>query len=137
MPRLRDHGLGMASIRCGRSFLQFEARHAENELLQQFFAYGIAGVVMLCGLYGSLLRSIRHLMPGSIKTIFISILLFIFIRGFAEAEPFDLLLPMWAITVISSLVAALLSSEQSGGHLRSTDANSEGMLLQLRKGSTL
>jgi exopolysaccharide production protein ExoQ len=116
---------------------QFEARHAENELLQQFFAYGIAGVVMLCGLYGSLLRSIRHLMPGPIKTIFISILLFIFIRGFAEAEPFDLLLPLWAMTVIGSIVAASLSSEQSGGHLRSTDANSEGMLLQLRKGSTL
>jgi hypothetical protein len=30
------------------------------------------------------------------------LLLFILIRGLAEAEPFDLLLPLWSITMISS-----------------------------------
>jgi exopolysaccharide production protein ExoQ len=90
---------------------QFEARHAENELLQQFFAYGLAGVAMFFGLYGSLFRSIRHLAPGSMKTILLSLLLFILIRGFAEAEPFDLLLPLWMMTALSAILAVSVASE--------------------------
>jgi hypothetical protein len=82
----------------------FEARHAENELLQQFFAYGVAGVVILIAVYGSLYRRILTLPKGSSKAILIAIMLFIFIRGFVEAEPFDLLLPLWMITLISCIV---------------------------------
>jgi hypothetical protein len=33
----------------------------------------------------------------------LSLLLFIVVRGLAEAEPFDLLLPLWAIILISLL----------------------------------
>jgi exopolysaccharide production protein ExoQ len=83
---------------------QFEARHAENELLQQFYAYGVAGIVMLCGLYGSLYLKIRRLPRGPLQIILVSILLFILVRGTAEAEPFDLLLPLWAIVLICTLV---------------------------------
>ena len=83
---------------------QFEARHAENELLQQFYAYGIVGLCMLIGLYGSLYRQIRGLPRSPLKLIFLGILLFVVIRGLAEAEPFDLLLPVWAIVMISLLV---------------------------------
>jgi O-antigen ligase len=82
----------------------FEARHAENELLQQFFAYGVAGVMMLIAIYGSLYRRILTLPKGSSKAILIAIMLFIIIRGLAEAEPFDLLLPLWMITLISCIV---------------------------------
>ena len=80
----------------------FEARHAENELLQQFFAYGIVGIVMLVGIYGSHYRAIRNLPRGSTRTVLIGLLLFIIIRGLAEAEPFDLLLPLWSIILISA-----------------------------------
>jgi exopolysaccharide production protein ExoQ len=80
----------------------FEARHAENELLQQFFAYGVVGIVMLVGIYGSLYRSIRSLPRGSTRSVLIGLLLFILIRGLAEAEPFDLLLPLWSIILISA-----------------------------------
>lgn len=83
---------------------QFEARHAENELLQQFYAYGVAGIVMLCGLYGSLYWKIRKLPGGSLKVILAGIVFFVVIRGIAEAEPFDLLLPLWAIVLICTLV---------------------------------
>jgi exopolysaccharide production protein ExoQ len=83
---------------------QFEARHAENELLQQFYAYGIIGIAMLIALYGSLYRQIRRLPRGPVKVVFRSILLFVVVRGLAEAEPFDLLLPLWLIVLISSLV---------------------------------
>jgi exopolysaccharide production protein ExoQ len=83
------------------AFGTFEARHAENELLQQFYSYGAAGIVMLCGLYGSLYRRIRRLPQGPSKIIFVSILFFVVVRGFAEAEPFDLLLPLWMVVLIA------------------------------------
>jgi O-antigen ligase len=82
---------------------QFEARHAENELLQQFYAYGVVGIAMLIGLYGSLYRRIRRLNRSTVKIIFVGILLFVLVRGLAEAEPFDLLLPLWLIVLISLL----------------------------------
>jgi exopolysaccharide production protein ExoQ len=85
---------------------QFEARHAENEVLQQFYAYGVAGVAMLAGLYGSLYWRILKLQRGSVRIVFLSLMLFIVIRGLAEAEPFDLTLPLWAIVLISVVVGS-------------------------------
>jgi len=85
----------------------FEARHAENEVLQQFFSYGLAGVAMLAGIYGTLYRSIRGLPRSSTRAVLNGLLLFILIRGLAEAEPFDLLLPLWSITLISSYLGLL------------------------------
>jgi hypothetical protein len=64
----------------------------------------MAGLALLCGLYGSLYRKIRKLSEGSLRVIFIGLLVFIVIRGLAEAEPFDLLLPLWAIVLVTSLV---------------------------------
>lgn len=86
------------------AFGTFEARHAENEVLEQFYSYGVAGVLILAGIYGSLYRTIRRRAATEVKTILTSILLFIIVRGFAEAEPFDLLLPLWSVVLISMLV---------------------------------
>jgi exopolysaccharide production protein ExoQ len=83
---------------------RFEARHAENELLTQFYAYGAVGVCLLVGLYGSLFRQIRRLPRSPLKIVFLSILLFVVVRGLAEAEAFDLLLPLWSIVLISLLI---------------------------------
>jgi exopolysaccharide production protein ExoQ len=85
-------------------FGTFEARHAENEVLEQLYCYGAAGVVLLCGLYGSLYQKIRKLSRDSHRVIFIGLLLFVLVRGLAEAEPFDLLLPLWAIVLVTSLI---------------------------------
>ena len=82
---------------------RFEARHAENELLTQFYAFGIVGVCLLIGIYGSLYRQIRKL-QGPVKIVLLSLLLFVVVRGLAEAEAFDLLLPLWSIVLISLLV---------------------------------
>jgi O-antigen ligase len=82
----------------------FEARHAENELLQQFFAYGVIGVVMLVGIYGSLWRRFRSVKNESAQATLKALLIFVWIRGLAEAEPFDLLLPLWLITTLALLV---------------------------------
>jgi exopolysaccharide production protein ExoQ len=81
----------------------FEARHAENELLQQLYAYGVVGILLLGGLYGSLYRQVRRLSRSPMKVLFLSILLFIVVRGLAEADAFDLLLPLWSIVLIAVL----------------------------------
>ena len=82
----------------------FEARHAENELLQQLYAYGLLGIVLLVGLYGSLYRQVRRLPRSPLRVLLLSWLLYIVIRGLAEADSFDLLLPLWSIVLITALV---------------------------------
>ena len=82
-------------------FGAFEARHAHNELLQQFYAYGIVGVCMIAGLYGSFYLLVRKLKAGSMKTLLLALLIFVLIRGLADTEPFDLSLPLWAIVMLS------------------------------------
>lgn len=91
----------------------FEARHAENELLQQFFAYGGCGVVLLLGTYGSLYRRIRALSLGPERAVLTTFLIYVAIRGLAEAEPFDLLLPLWLISALAFLL-------REPGRLRAT-----------------
>ncbi len=88
-------------------FGPFEARHAENEVLQQFYAYGVAGVAMLVGLYGSFYRQLRGVSNGPVRVLLMSFLLFIVVRGLAEAEPFDLLLPLWTIVLVSMVAEKL------------------------------
>jgi exopolysaccharide production protein ExoQ len=85
-------------------FGTFEARHAENEILEQLYCYGATGLVLLCGLYGSFYGKIRKLSNSSYRMIFSGLLIFVIIRGLAEAEPFDLLFPLWAIVLVSSLI---------------------------------
>jgi O-antigen ligase len=82
---------------------QFEARHAHNELIQQFYAYGMVGVSMFLGIYGSLWLQVRRLVAGPRKTFFFAFLLFILVRGLADTEAFDLSLPLWSIVLISVL----------------------------------
>jgi len=86
-------------------FGEFEARHAHNELLQQFYAYGAAGVCMLVGLYGSFYRQIRTLPVCAFRTFLSAFLLFILVRGLTDTEAFDLSLPMWAIVMFGLLIA--------------------------------
>lgn len=85
-------------------FGTFEARHAENEILEQLYSYGIVGIVILFGVYASLYRSIRRFAEPAWRTIGISAILFVIVRGIAEAEPFDLLLPLWTVILLSALI---------------------------------
>jgi exopolysaccharide production protein ExoQ len=92
-------------------FGDFEARHAHNEILQQFYAYGTVGVFMLMGLYGSFFRQIRKLSRGPGRTFLIGLTLFILIRGLADTEAFDLSLPLWTIALISLTLARSRTDE--------------------------
>lgn len=93
----------------------FEARHAENELLQQFFAYGVCGIVLLAGIYGSLWRTMRRLPREFAPAAFIALLVYAVVRGITEAEPFDLLLPLWLITALVLLIHVRLHAPHYAG----------------------
>jgi O-antigen ligase len=97
------------------TFGTFEARHAENEVLEQVYCYGAAGLVLLCGLYGSLYWKIRKFSGHSHRVNFIGLLLFVIVRGLAEAEPFDLLFPLWAIVLVTSLTTQRKAAAQPDG----------------------
>ncbi len=86
-------------------FGAFEAWHAHNELIQQFYAYGAAGIVLLVGVYGSFYGQIRRLRDPAEKSLFLALLLFILVGGLVEADRFDLTFPLWSITLISLLLA--------------------------------
>lgn len=83
---------------------QFDAAHAHNDLLQQFYAYGTAGVCIFIGIYTSIYRQIRRLARGAARTFFFSFLVFVLVRGTADTDRFDLSFPLWAIILISVLI---------------------------------
>jgi hypothetical protein len=75
-------------------------------LLQQFYAYGAAGVALLICIYGSIYREVLRLRAGAIKTLLLALLLFVLVRGLADTEVFDLSLPLWAIALIGATIAS-------------------------------
>jgi hypothetical protein len=90
-------------------FGPFEARHAHNELLQQFYAYGVVGVGLVAVLYANVYREIRkaRIEPRTepFQPILLAMFVFILVRGLADTEVFDLSLPLWAIVLIGSVLA--------------------------------
>ena len=88
-------------------FNEFEARHAHNELLQQFYAYGVVGIFMLIAIYVSVWRQIRRLSDPSLRTFFLGMLLFVIVRCTADTEVFDLSLPLWFIAMLGALMHQL------------------------------
>lgn len=98
-------GHGLHSFRTVMpAFDLFEPWHAHNEWLQQFFAYGLAGVSIVAGLYGSLFYQLRRLQSTPLRNMCMSLLIMVLIRGLADTERFDLSFPLWAITALSLLL---------------------------------
>lgn len=86
-------------------FGDFEARHAHNELLQQFYAYGAVGVAIVAALYWSVYREIRGASREPYQPVLLAMFVFILVRGVADTEVFDLSLPLWGIVLIGSILA--------------------------------
>jgi len=84
---------------------QFEAGHAHNELLQQFYAYGFVGIVMLIGLYRSFYRQVKRLPASPLRSLLLGMIVFVLVRGLADTEQFDLSLPLWAVAMLSAILA--------------------------------
>ena len=86
-------------------FGSFEAWHAHNELLQQFYAYGVVGIVLVVGTYWSLYRYAQRVGAPEVRVLVTSLVIFVVVRGLADTENFDLSLPLWLITLLSLTLA--------------------------------
>lgn len=99
-------GYGLYSFRyIVPPFGKFEAQEAHNELLQQFFAYGAAGVILVVGLYWVFFRQIRRAPRSHLRNLAASLLVFALVRGLTDTQTFDLSFPLWLMTMLSILLA--------------------------------
>jgi hypothetical protein len=81
----------------------FQARHAHNEFIQQFYAYGVLGIVLVSAIYVTIIRTIRSLLDVQVKQIFVGLFLLTLVRGLADTEAFDLSWPMWLLVLLGAL----------------------------------
>jgi exopolysaccharide production protein ExoQ len=100
---------------------QFEAAHAHNELIQQFYAYGVVGVGLFIAIYSSLYWHIRRLAAGRFRTFCFAFLIFVLVRGFADTERFDLSLPLWAIVILSLLIEQARAKQEEAATLMAVE----------------
>lgn len=94
-------------------FGDFEAGHAHNELLQQFFAYGVLGVAVVVILYWVFFRQIRATPSCGLKTLALALLIFALVRGLVDTERFDLSYPLWLIALLSASLYGVAMGEAS------------------------
>jgi exopolysaccharide production protein ExoQ len=87
------------------SFNHFQGQEAHNELLQQFFAYGVVGVILTIALYWVFFRQIRRAPRSHLKNLAASLFIFALVRGLTDTQTFDLSFPLWLITMLSILLA--------------------------------
>jgi exopolysaccharide production protein ExoQ len=88
-------------------FGSFEARHAHNELIQQFYSYGAVGIIMMIGIYTSFYRQLRKLPFKADRAYYLAILVFVLIRGLTDTEACDISLPLWAIIMFTLLIESV------------------------------
>jgi O-antigen ligase len=100
---------------------QFEIRHAHNELLQQFYAYGVVGVLLWAALYWSVYRQAKKLNKSQLKALVLGMLVFALVRGLADTEVFDVSFFLWAIIMFSALMA---EATKESAMIASTEAHS-------------
>jgi exopolysaccharide production protein ExoQ len=84
----------------------FEPWQAHNELLQQFFCYGMIGVTIVVGLYWSFMRELRNARHRECATLAAAIMLFAVIRGLVDTERFDTNYPLWLLTLFILVLQA-------------------------------
>jgi O-antigen ligase len=84
----------------------FQAQQAHDELLQQFFSFGIVGAILTIAIYWSFFRQIRRTSSSHLKTLATTVLLFALIRGLTDTQTFDLSFPLWLMMMLSILLAA-------------------------------
>jgi O-antigen ligase len=83
----------------------YEPLTAHNELLQQFFVYGVVGVILVSGVYFSFYCQARRATESGLRTLALTVLIMALIRGLDDAERFDLSFPLWLLTLMSGFIA--------------------------------
>ena len=93
------------------AFGTFEPWHAHNEVLQEFFEYGVLGITVAVGLYTSMLlaakrftKRIAALNQPGVRTyarLASVIVLFALIHGLTESVNFGLTIPLWLSSTLA------------------------------------
>ena len=87
--------------------------HAHNEMIQQFFAYGIAGIVVVSCLYWAFYRQVCISANTSLKALAMAILILALVRGLVDTDQFELGFPLWLMTVFSISLSNFRSKDRS------------------------
>lgn len=82
-------------------FGTFQPQHAHDELLQQFFEYGIFGVCITIGLYLSLLLAAKRSSAHRYGKLAAVIAVFCLIHGLADTVTFGFSLPVWLFAALA------------------------------------
>lgn len=97
------------------SFGSFQPVHAHNEFLQQFFEYGVAGIVIVAGMYWSFYQQARRAPGSELRNLALVLLIFALLRGLADTANFGLSYPLWIFAALSIRLASPIAIE--GGAL--------------------
>jgi exopolysaccharide production protein ExoQ len=83
------------------AFGNFAPWHAHNELLQQFFEFGAAGVVIVVGVYWTFYRLVRRAAESELRALAIALMIFALVHGLTDAVPFGLTYPLWLLAALT------------------------------------
>jgi exopolysaccharide production protein ExoQ len=81
-------------------FGDFQPWHAHNEWIQQLFAYGAVGLLVVVGVYVSFCRRIRSSRDSGIKSLSTAILILVLVRSLVDTDRFELCFPLWLMTLL-------------------------------------
>lgn len=82
-------------------FGEFEAWQAHNDMLQQFFSYGVIGVLLAATVYVSFLRYLRRCERSPELSLAYVLVLFGLMHGLTEANHIDLALPVRLMVLLA------------------------------------
>ena len=82
-------------------FETFQPWHAHNELIQQLFAYGLVGIVIVGGVYWAFYRQVQISRNTGLKSLAMAVLVLVLVRGLVDTDRFELCFPLWLMTMLS------------------------------------
>lgn len=82
-------------------FGDFLPRHAHNEVIQQLFAYGIVGTLIVVGIYWTFYCQVRGSANTGLKSLAMAVLILVLVRGLVDTDQFELCFPLWLVTMFS------------------------------------
>lgn len=94
-------------------FEDFQPWHAHNELIQQLFAYGIVGILVVGAVYWSFYRQVRVSRNIGLKSLAMALLILVLVRGLVDTDRFELCFPLWLMTMLSIALASAAAPQYS------------------------
>ena len=92
---------------------EFQPGHAHNELIQQFFAYGIVGLIVVGAVYWTFYRQVRVSRNTGLKSLAMAMLILVLVRGLVDTDRFQLCFPLWLVTMLSMALARVATPQRS------------------------